>query len=226
MTSEERFGKILPKYRKQILLSTKFDKRDADGAMREFERSLKRLKTDYIDILAIHAYGAKGDLQAMEKGLYKQMIKLKEQGVVKFTGFTGMDTGQACKELMEKFDLDVAMLTLNPTMYGDFFEVTVPVARKQNMGIVAFKVMRDIVGKEATAKELLEYCWSREGVATALMGHVGMGPLEENLRLAREFGASAQISIDPKELEARLAHLAGPHALCYARADYNDGMVA
>ena len=140
------------------------------------------------------------------------------------TGFTGMNTGQACKELMEKFELDVAFLTLNPTMYGDFFEEAVPTAYKQNMGIVAFKVMRNLVGTEATAKELLEYCWSREGVASALIGHVGVEPLEENLRLTREFGASAKISIDSKELEARLAHLNGPHALCYARADYDDGM--
>ena len=226
MTSEERLGKILPKYRKQIILSTKFDKRNADEAMREFERSLKRMKTDYIDILAVHAYGAEGDLQAMEKGLYKQMVRLKEQGVVKYIGFTGMDTGQACKELMEKFDLDVAFLTLNPTMYGDFFNVTVPVARKQNLGIIAFKVMRDIVGKEATATELLQYCWSQEGVATALIGHYGMEPLEENFRIVREFGTTAKVSIDRKEMEARLAHLAGPHALCYARADYNDGMTA
>ncbi|MHC4394719.1 MAG: aldo/keto reductase [Planctomycetota bacterium] len=226
MTSEERLGKILPKYRKQIILSTKFDKRNADDAMREFERSLKRMKTDYIDILAVHAYGGKGDLQAMEKGLYKQMVKLKEQGVVGYIGFTGMDTGKACSELMERFDLDVAFLTLNPTMYGDFFNVTVPVARKQNLGIIAFKVVRDIVGKEASAKELLHYCWSQEGVTTALIGHLGMEPLEENLRIAKEFSKTAKLSVDRKELEARLAHMAGPHALCYVRADYNDGMTA
>ena len=226
MTSEERLGRILPKYRKQIMISTKFDKRNPDEAMREFERSLKRMKTDYIDILAVHAYGGKGDLEAMEKGLYKQMVKLKEQGVVGFIGFTGMDTGKACNELMERFEMDVAILTLNPTMYGDFFNVTVPLARKQKMGIVAFKVMRDIVAKEATAEELLHYCWGQKGVSTALIGHVGMGPLDDNLRIAADFGKSAKVTINRKELEARLAHMAGPHALCYARADYNDGMTA
>jgi len=226
MSSEERLGKILPKYRKQVMISTKFDKRNPDDAMREFERSLKRMKTDYIDILAVHAYGGKGDLEAMGKGLYKQMVKLKEEGVVGFIGFTGMNTGKACNELMERFEMDVAFLTLNPTMYGDFFNVTVPLARKQKMGIVAFKVMRNIVAKEATAEELLHYCWGQKGVSTALIGHVGMGPLDENLRIASAFGKTAKVSVDSKELEARLAHMAGPHALCYARADYNDGMTA
>jgi predicted aldo/keto reductase-like oxidoreductase len=127
---------------------------------------------------------------------------------------------------MERFEMDVAFLTLNPTMYGDFFDVTVPLARKQNMGIVAFKVMRNIVAKEATAEELLHYCWGQEGVSSALIGHVGMETLDENLRIASAFGKSAKVSVNSKELEARLAHMAGPHALCYARADYNDGMTA
>jgi hypothetical protein len=44
MSSEERFGRILPKYRKRIILSTKVDSRDVAVAMKEFDRSLQRLK--------------------------------------------------------------------------------------------------------------------------------------------------------------------------------------
>ncbi|MEY4520458.1 MAG: hypothetical protein RLZZ499_3058, partial [Cyanobacteriota bacterium] len=43
--SEERFGKVLPIYRDRIYLNSKTAARDYDGAWRELERSLKRLKT-------------------------------------------------------------------------------------------------------------------------------------------------------------------------------------
>ena len=39
-SSEQRFGEILPQYRDKIYISTKFDSRDPDGAMREIEKSL------------------------------------------------------------------------------------------------------------------------------------------------------------------------------------------
>mgnify|MGYP000362529536 CR=1 FL=1 len=70
MTSEERYGRILPKYRSEILISTKMETRDVDQALKEFERSLKRLRTDYVDFLLIHSIEASEDLAALEKGLY------------------------------------------------------------------------------------------------------------------------------------------------------------
>ena len=100
-----------------------------------------------------------------------------------------------------------------------------PVARQRNTGVIAMKVMRNIVGRKATAAELLQYAWTEKGVATAVIGHNGIEPLEENYRLAMEFGEKGMVAaLDREELEKRLAPLAGPHALCWARPDYNDGM--
>ena len=46
LSSEEKYGQILPKYHKDIIISTKVEARDESGAMKEFEQSLKRLATD------------------------------------------------------------------------------------------------------------------------------------------------------------------------------------
>lgn len=70
MSSEERFGRILSPYRKKIILSTKCDSRKPDRALKEFERSLKRMQTDYVDVLMIHSIEDSEDLEALEKGLY------------------------------------------------------------------------------------------------------------------------------------------------------------
>jgi aryl-alcohol dehydrogenase-like predicted oxidoreductase len=222
MTSEERFGEILPKYRKEILICTKFDSREPAEAMRELETSLKRMKTDYLDVLMIHSIEPSEDLPALEKGVYKELLRLKEEGVARFIGFSSMNSAPRSKELIEKLDLDVAILAMNPTKYGNFAQVALPAARRNNVGTIAMKVIRDLLGNGTTPRELMEYAWTQEGVASAVIGHYGMDILEENVRLAKEFGASAKAAVNHRGLEDRLAHLAGPHALCWARPEYRD----
>ena len=221
--SEERFGEILPAYRDKIILSTKLESRDPDKAKETVETSLIRMKTDYIDILLIHAIAPSDDVAEAEKGLYKEMVALKESGIVKYTGLQCMDSAERSRDFLEKLDFDVALLAMNPTGYGDYAKVALPAARKKNTGVFVMKAMRNIVGVEATAKELFEYAWTQEGVASAIVGHFGIEPLEENIKLAQEYGKNELASIDRKELEARLAKLAGPHALCWARPGYIDG---
>ena len=112
---------------------------------------------------------------------------------------------------------------MNATKYGGFAETILPAARKKNMGVIAMKLMRDIVGEAATPKELLEYAWTQEGVASATVGHWGIETLQENIRIAQEYTESPVAQMDRKELENRLAPYAGPHALCWARPGYRDG---
>lgn len=181
------------------------------------------MKTDYVDIILIHSIGPADDIAAIEKGCYREMVKMKEEGIARFIGFSSMDSAPKSKELLEKLDVDVAMLALNPTQYGDFAKLVMPVARRKNVGVVAMKLMRDIVGKEATAKELFNYALSEPGVATANIAHTGMPVLEENIRLATEFDAGKQAMAKRNQLEQRLAHLAHSQALCWAQPGYFDG---
>jgi aryl-alcohol dehydrogenase-like predicted oxidoreductase len=221
--SEERFGQILPAYRNKVIIATKFNARDADGTREEVEQSLRRMKTDYIDIILLHSIEPSDDIAAIERGAHKEMVRLKEQGIVRFIGFSSMDSSAKSKEFIDKLDIDVAMLALNPVQYGDFAKVVMPAARRKNVGVVAMKVMRDIVGKQATAKELMNYALTEDGVATATIAHYGMEVFEENIRLVRDFSAAKQSAAHRQQLEIRLAHLAHSKALCWSRPDYFDG---
>ena len=224
MSSEERFGLLLPKYRKKIYISTKFESRKPSEALKEFERSLKRMKTDYVDILFIHSIEPSDTVADLEKGVYKELVRLKEQGVARYIGFSCMDSAERSRELLEKLAFDVVLLAMNPTKYGNFAQIALPAAVKKNVGVIAMKVMRGLVGKEATAEELLHYALSQESVASALIGHYRMEVLEENARLVKKLADMPTLSfVQRKKLEAKLAHLAGPHALCWARPDYVDG---
>ena len=228
LSSEERFGEVLSPIRDRVFLATKFDSREPDEAMREFDRSLQRMRTDYVDVLLIHNVVPSDDIATLEQGVFAMLRRLKEEGSVRFIGFSSMESAERSREAIEQLEFDVALLAMNPTGYGGFVTEALPAARAKNMGVLAMKVMRDIVGVSATPNELLRYALSQEGVASALVGHHGLPTLEENIEIVR----SLTVTVDPdmalaerRHLESRLAALAGPHALCWARPGYTDGTV-
>ena len=52
--SEEKIGKALSRRREEFYLSTKVDERDGSGVSKKLERCLRRLKTDWIDLVLFH----------------------------------------------------------------------------------------------------------------------------------------------------------------------------
>ncbi|MBN1464548.1 aldo/keto reductase [candidate division KSB1 bacterium] len=223
LSSEERFGEILSPHRSRVIISTKFDSRDPDAAMREIERSLSRLKTDYIDILMIHSIEKSEDLDAFGARIYPMMMRLKEEGVAKTIGFSSMNSAEKSKDLMGRFEVDVCLLAINATTYGGFAQVALPTAKEQNIGVLAMKVMRDVVGKEATPADLIDYALGQDGVASACIGHFGLATLEENARIIKSSPEVGKTHQDFHEIETRLAHLATPRHLRWARDEYYDG---
>ncbi len=221
--SEARYGEILPPHRKKIILLTKIHDRDPEKAKIEFEESLKRLNTDYVDILLIHAVTPEDTLSDIEKGVYQVVSQLKQQKAVRYIGFSSMDSAERSKELIENLDFDVTLLAMNPTNYGNFTEIALPAAREKGLGVIAMKVMRDIVNVHAKPKELIEFAWNLEGVHTAVISHTGMDPLKENINLAIQYQEQGQKVVLSIDLEERLRFLADPEYLVYAKPGYQDG---
>ena len=195
-SSEQRYGQVLSDYRDQVILSTKISSRDPEEAKKTLESSLRNFKTDHLDILMIHGITLEDNISEIENGLYKTMLSFKESGAVKNIGFSCMADPEHSRDMLEKLDFDVALVTMNATLYGGFAETILPVARNKNVGAIAMKVMRDIVGEAATPKELLEYAWTQEGVASATVGHWGIETLQENIRIAQEYVEDPIVSLD------------------------------
>jgi predicted aldo/keto reductase-like oxidoreductase len=223
--SESRFGEILPPHRDKIILLTKIHEREPDKAKAEFEESLKRLKTDHVDILLIHSIQPDDKLSDIADGTYKLIQQFKAEKMTRYIGFSSMDSAERSKELIENLDFDVTLLAMNPTNYGNFIEVALPAARKKNLGTIAMKVMRDIVNDYAGPKELLEYAWEIPGVHAAVVSMTGMDPLNENISLAGSYSEGNGIGDEISELEKRLAPLAQSQHLVYSRPGYYDGMI-
>lgn len=92
--SEEKLGMALHHVRKNIILSTKAMTTTVEGFWQQLHTSLKRLKTDYIDIYQFHnpAFCPKpGD----GSGLYEAMMEAKEKGMIRHIGITNHRLGVA-----------------------------------------------------------------------------------------------------------------------------------
>jgi uncharacterized protein len=224
-SSEERLGKVLPAIRKEVIVQTKLSERDPDKALKQFERSLKRLNFDYVDLLLIHAILEKDTLQDIEKGIYKTVARLKEEKLTRFVGFSCHDDPQRAKELIENLEIDHVQMAMNATNYGGLAQVALPAARNKNLGVISMKLMRGIVDKGANPAELLAYNWQLEGVSTNVVAHNGLEVLSQNIDICKNYGKGISELSNPTALERRMQPYAGPHALVWARPDYYDGKI-
>jgi uncharacterized protein len=222
--SETRIGQVLRGRRKTVYVCTKLEERDPEKAKRELESSLKRLQMDYVDVLMAHSIlETETDLAALEKGIYAQLRKFKAEGAAKHIGFSSMMTnGPRVKQLIEVLDPEVVLIAMNATKYGTVAEHAMPAAQKHQTGVIAMKALRDVVGKGATAQELLRYSFGKTGVASLCVGHSKVEQLEENVKIVSAFSRQAGACED-RALERRLAHLATPEVLTWARPEYRDG---
>jgi aryl-alcohol dehydrogenase-like predicted oxidoreductase len=221
--SETRLGQLLPSRRKTVHVCTKLEERDPEKAKQELENSLKRLRMDYVDVLMAHSIlETEIDISGLEKGIYAQLRKWKEAGVAKHIGFSSMMTnGPRVKQLIEALDPEVVLLAMNATKYGNVAEHALSAAQARKTGVIAMKALRDVVGKGATANELLRYSFHKAGVASLCVAHSKIDELEQNAKTLSEPSQQAG-ACNGEALERRLAHLASPETLTWARPGYRD----
>jgi uncharacterized protein len=203
--SEERIGRLMPERRKQITLATKLSARTADDARRQIELSLKRLKTDHLDVLHIHALSGPEDLTAIEKpdGVLKALYEARDQKTARAIGITCHAAPAALKSALERHDFDCTQMALNaamarmaegqggmkatPMTEGGFEELALPVAIRKKMGIIAMKVFaQDQIVGAAPIEKLLAYSLSLP-VSLASVGMPKPEFIERNIDLARAF---------------------------------------
>ena len=85
--SEKKVALALSDVRENIVIATKTGALTVEGFWRDLETSLETLKTDYIDIYQLHNppfCPQPGD----GSGLYEAMLKAREQGKIRYIGFT------------------------------------------------------------------------------------------------------------------------------------------
>lgn len=203
--SEERVGKVMATRRKEVTLATKIPGRKADEARRQIELSLKRLQTDHLEVLHIHALKNAEDLAAIEAkgGVLEAMYEAREQKITRAIGITCHADPAALRDALERHDFDCTQMALNAgmarmaevpggmkaTLAGEhsFERLALPVANRKQMGVIAMKVtgQEQLIGA-APIEQLLAYALSLP-VSLASVGMPRVEHIEKNAELVRNF---------------------------------------
>lgn len=163
--SQDYYGEALHERRDNIFLASKTHERTRSGSLKLLEDSLNRLRTDHLDLWQLHDLRTKDDLDEIfsKDGALKAAQEAKEQGLIKFIGITGHHDPQILLEAMRRFPFDTVMCSVNAAdiWYLPFKDTVIPEAIKQNMGIIAMKVLGRgaLLRKDGieTAKEGISY---------------------------------------------------------------------
>ena len=130
--------------RSRYYLACKTKMRDKAGAREELERSLRRLKTDYFDIYQLHVLKRPEEVDEAlgPDGAIQTMLKAKEEGKVRYLGFSA-HTSKAALKAMKQFRFDTVMFPINFVEYFTlgFGKAVLQLAEKQGVGVLAIKQM-------------------------------------------------------------------------------------
>ena len=209
--SETRYGKYLtPKYRESIFLMTKTQAKDAKSARQDLEDSLRRMKTDHLDLWQMHSLFTPEDVDTrVQNEVLDVLLEAKKSGKVRYIGFTGHQNPAAHLRMLEatkKSDIfDTCQMPVNvlDPSYHSFIEQVMPELMKRNMGLLAMKTLADgrffsekkeagwktdkpLVPNELSIKEALYFAWSLP-VSVLITGAENETFIREKIELARNF---------------------------------------
>jgi uncharacterized protein len=207
--SEEVMGKALsdPAKRKAVFLMTKNCGRDAKEVRKHLDDSLRRLKTDHLDLVQFHEINYDNDPDwIIERGCLAEIQKAQNAGQVRFIGFTGHKSPHIHLKMLGEYAWDTVQMPVNvcDAFYRSFVKQVLPAATRLGTAVLGMKSLGGGHGefvqkKVCTAEEAHRYALSQP-IAALVTGIDSMEVLKQNVATARNFKP-----LDSQELEALLA---------------------
>lgn len=193
--SEELMGQALAARRAQVFLATKseWQGKDRDWVIARVESSLRRLRTDSVDLVQFHGSDYLPDdfRWIMEHGPMDAYQQLQRDGKVRFLGITAEEP-VTLRPFIETNLFDVIQIRYN-IIYQEAWHTILPLARERNVGVVLMrplssgifqKLMRTArpdIDQYVDLNELaLNYVLSDPNVSTAIVGMRRIAEVERN----------------------------------------------
>lgn len=183
--SETRLGNLLNN-RHDWVIATKVGEEFRDGVSRfdfsrdhtraSVERSLKRLNTDYLDIVLIHSDGNDEDI-LMHTDCVGTLKSCQEEGLVRAIG---MSTKTLSGGILAASLLDIVMITYNLEQQD---ESVLDYAREHGKGVLVKKGLMS--GHAGSVEESMQLLFGQSGISSVIVGTINQEHLAENVRLAK-----------------------------------------
>ncbi|MDT7603811.1 MAG: hypothetical protein QOF61_1808 [Acidobacteriota bacterium] len=230
--SEEIMGEALAGRRHEVFLMSKVctHGRDRKVAMRQLEQSLRRLKTDHLDLWQVHevVHDNDPDLHFAKGGVIEALEQAKREGKVRFVGFTGhKDPAIHLKMLSHNYPFDTVQMPLNcfDATFRSFEQQVLPELLRRGIAPLG---MKSICGtgdparkRVVSAPDALRYAMSLP-VAATVSGMDSLRVLRQNLRVACDFTPMSDAQM--RALRERVAGVAADgHLELYKTSKHFDG---
>ncbi len=213
--SENRVGKALASGRRdKVFLMTKIDGRTYEAARLQIDESLRRLRTDHVDLMQIHEVIREKDAPWVFEngGAAKALLEAKAAGKIRYIGFTGHKSPKIHLMMLEEADkqgfrFDAVQMPLNvmDPHYESFEKLVLPVLVRKQIGVLGMKPMGsgDILRTGlVSAPECLRYALSLP-TSVVITGCDSREVLDQALGVARSF-----VPLDAAVRQALLARTA------------------
>ena len=207
--AEEILGHIIPKRRDKLFVVSKVSTDNAVRAEQSLNESLRRLKTDYLDLVHVHSIGSKRIDRVLAKdGALEYLLKQKERGKIRFIGISGHNRPPNFVRMLQTDQIDVVMCVINHADRNiyDFESKVLTKAKEHNVGCAAMKVYAGIKGgfrnhrsgyigcatEPAYLPQALAYALDLEGVSVAVVGPYTVEQAIQNVQFARKYKPLSQ----------------------------------
>lgn len=216
--SEDRMGRALEGgKRDKVFLMTKLDGRTRESATAQLEQSLRRLRTDVIDLVQIHEVIRESDPRRCfaEEGCIRALEEAKRAGKIRFVGFTGHKDPKFHLAMLEAADhhgfrFDAVQMPLNPldAHFKSFEKLVLPVLVEKQIGVLGMKALGAgsvLESGVVSAIECLHYAMSLP-TSVVITGMESMRDVEQAYAAARSFHPLTAVQI--ADLMARTVKVA------------------
>jgi uncharacterized protein len=197
--SEEIMGRALAMdgRRKRVFLMTKCCARDAKTTRQHLEDSLRRLRTDVLDLWQFHEINYDNDPDwIIERGALREALRAQKEGKIRFLGFTGHKSPDIHLSMLTRHTWDTVQMPVNlcDYHYRSFRHRVIPEAVKREIAVIGMKSLgggsnhrgRLVSENVCTVEEALNYSLSQR-IASLVVGIDSMNVLKQNLDIARRF---------------------------------------
>jgi len=189
--SEERVGKALDGVRDEVVLATKSISRTRERVLRDFEASLKELRTDYIDVYQLHnvTYEHEWEQISAPGGALEAVRELLEEGRILHIGVTGHHPSLLATVIRTGL-FETAMIPYN-FMTQEPERELFPLCKRMEVGTIVMKPLGG--GSFSSPEAALKYVLSNEDVDLAIPGVASVDEVEANLPVASDqYGLTEQ----------------------------------